>query len=277
MTPPLAGRARRRAVSALAALLAVVTLTAEPRGHLRAGLGPLAHADAAAFCAPGKDALECFASSMAAGQWDAAWGALTAADQEAIPRKTWAARYQRLAEIAWVAAVLRSARVENGRFLAADWTHTRFARAGVLRDAGAVGALPQQSYGLSLQGERVSLGEGHRQAREKAPAPGEESARVQSPDADWFARYASVSAACQKGQRFILARLEGEGVRDSLAIDCRGAGLDEVVVWAHVPSKTFKRTGLGLRVEGATSLRMPHPFAAPPPSLLAHAAFPILP
>jgi hypothetical protein len=281
-------------------------------------------------------ALERFAELMARGDYGAAWERLAPAEKDALPREAFVARYEELTTLPWVRAVLRSARVEQGRFVALDWTEARLAGARLLADDAALRRLRSRGYGVRSTegGVDAGIARARRLVPNDTPSSGTPGIRVRGTSVDWFARYAHVVVDCGNAPKnvFVLATLEwGRGAQD-VALDCgtRGGRHDVVLSFdgatrararaAHSdrarretsnrlrerltipPILNLRNTNLNQtlrlgapKTSGAddtgavgageghalrarrlrfVSLGAWHPFAAPPPAVVAHGAFP---
>lgn len=233
---------------------------------------PSARADAPATASP----IERYAEAMARGDWAAAWELLSDADRNAFDRDTFAARYEELARIPWLAPVLRSARSEGGTLTAIDWTHTRFARAALLADAAWSNRLPRRRYleGATAQGGRLHLG-----LSADAPRPWNGAVVVTGQSSDWFALYARLYVRCPRPARYLLVELSSDSQRTSTAFDCAArGGKDEVVVPLDIDPREFRALSFSARVVGVVPRSPgPDPFRAPDPLVFGHESYPVLP
>jgi hypothetical protein len=230
-------------------------------------------AEAMAAAEPAAGVLTAFASAMARANFGAAYDLLSQDDQRVMDREAFVRRYERLCKVPWIGAVLRSARVEEGKLTALDWTYTRFAREGLLGQNGDLATLPRRSYveGVELRGGKLHLGLGG-----EGPKPEDASVSVTAASADWFALYATVSARCPPEGRYLLVAIAAEGARGEVAYDCAaGLGRDDLVVWLDSPPKLFAQLSLTATVVGIVARRPPpDPFRAPEPDLLERPSFP---
>jgi hypothetical protein len=268
-------------------------------------------------------ALERFAALMARGDYGAAWERLAPAEKDALPKEAFVARYEGLATLPWVRAVLRSARVEQGRFVALDWSEARLAGARLLADDAALRRLRSRGYGVRSTegGVDVGIARARRLVPSDTASWGTPELRVRGTSVDWFARYAHVVVDCGNAPKnvFVLATLESGRRAQDVALDCgaRGGRHDVVLSFVGATRETSERPrehlmippplnprntnltrsvrlgapktsgaddagavgageGHALRARrlGFVSLGSWHPFAAPPPALVAHGAFP---
>lgn len=217
---------------------------------------------------------------MARLDFGAAHDALCDEDRKALTREAFVTRYRQLARAPFFAAVLRSARVEEGRLTAIDWREARLLRAGLARAepaASPFGQLPRRAYRAASVAGGVSLELARRVSEEEvaAAASSETEVTVGNADADWFGRYAGLRARCPRGVDFVIARVRGEGVDVEVGVPCGGRALDDLLLDVAVDSRAWKGRKLSAQVLLAAPSSELDPFAAPTPSLALHPAAPL--
>jgi hypothetical protein len=207
---------------------------------------------------------------MAQGDYEAAYERLSPADQRALSREEFVARYRALEKLPWVAAVLRSARAEGDRLTALDWTHTRLAGSRILANPVRLAAIPRRRYlgRARIRGDKLVLGLEGSARRAGAVSLGATSH-------DWFALYAALSGRCPVGATHLVVELTAGEARAGAALACGlWRGRDEVVVWLDVGPREYRGSPIEARLVGV--VRGPLDlFRAPDPALVGSPGFPL--